>query len=139
MENLIEISDRAQQYYEDTKSWVSDLKFLKIENDFFHHLQLDYFVELADQKDLDQLKEIFDKLLKLKLTIREADMQCSMQLERLALIVDNTIPEDISYLSLENNKLFDLMQSLTKDDRDIKLGLFYLVEKVKDTRKLLLD
>jgi len=139
MENLIEISDRAQQYYNDTKSWVSDLEFLKIESGFFHHLQLDYFVELTEQADLDQLKGIADKLSKLKLEIREGSMQCSMQLERLALIVDNTIPEDISYLSLENNKLFGLMQSLNKDNHEVKLELFSLVEKVKRGQNLLLD
>jgi predicted nuclease with TOPRIM domain len=138
MENVTEMSDRAEQYYISTKRWVSDLEFFQIETDFLRHLQQDYFIRLFEPTDVEKLKDIGNKLLKLQLDMKDAHMQCSMQLDRLSQIAENEVAEDISYLAIENNALSDLISSLTAEYYDVKKELFKLAEGVMRENKFLL-
>lgn len=139
MENVTEMSDRAEQYYISTKRWVSDLEFFQIETDFLRHLQSDYFIRLFEPNDVQQLKDVGNKLLKLQLDMKDAHMQCSIQLDRLSLIAENIVTEDISYLSIENNTLSDMIVTLTQEYYDVKKELFKLAESVMRENKFLLD
>jgi predicted nuclease with TOPRIM domain len=138
MENVTEMSDRAEQYYISTKRWVSDLEFFQIETDFLRHLQQDYFIRLFEPTDVEKLKDVGNKLLKLQLDMKDAHMQCSMQLDRLSQIAENEVTEDISYLAIENNTLSDLISTLTAEYYDVKKELFKLAEGVMRENKFLL-
>lgn len=139
MENVTEMSDRAEQYYISTKRWVSDLEFFQLETDNLRHLQQDYFIRLFEPTDVQQLKDVGIKLLKMQLDMKDAHVQCSMQLDRLSLIAKNEATEDISYLAIENNTLSDQMNTLTAEYQGVKKELFKLVESVRRANKFSLD
>lgn len=71
--------------------------------------------------------------------MKDAHMQCSMQLDRLSQIAENEVAEDISYLAIENNLLSDLISTLTQEYYDVKKELFKLAEGVMRENKFLLD
>ncbi|AMR30152.1 hypothetical protein A0256_01325 [Mucilaginibacter sp. PAMC 26640] len=137
MENITEMSERAEQYYISTKRWVSDLEFFQIETNFLRHLERDYFIRLFEPTDVSQLKNVGMKLLKLQSDINDAHMQCSMQLDRFSLIAENQATEDISYLAIENNTLSDLISMLTAEYYNVKKELFKLAEGVMRENKFL--
>ncbi|MFD1256634.1 hypothetical protein ACFQ3S_07480 [Mucilaginibacter terrae] len=139
MENVTEMSDRAEQYYISTKRWVSDLEFFKIETDFLRYLQQDYFIRLFEPTDIEKLKDVGNKLLKLQLDMKDAQLKCAMQLNRLTLIAENFSTEDISYLAIENASLYDLITTLTQEYYDVKKELFKLAESVMRENKFLMD
>jgi len=138
MENVTEMSDRAEQYYISTKRWVSDLEFFQIETDFLRHLQYDYFIRLFEPTDVEQLKDVGNRLLKLQLDMKAAHMECSMQLDRLTLIAENKSTEDINYLAVENYSLADQINALTQGYYTVKKELFKLAESVMRENKFLL-
>lgn len=139
MENVTEMSDRAEQYYLAAKRWGADLGFFEIETDFLLRLQQDYFIRLTEQVDGGTLKTIDDKILALQLDMHDAGVRCQAHLDRFASIAENVTPEDISYLMIENNSLSDLMINLTKEYQEVKKELFTLVKRVLHENKLLLD
>jgi len=137
MENITEMSDRAEQYYTAAKRWISDLNFFEIETDFLLQLQRDYLLRLAGKVTGTALKAIDDQLLALQLDMHEAGVRCQAQLDRLAAVAENVTPEDISYLLIENNGLADLMIQLNQEYQEVKKELFTQVKRVMHERKLL--
>ena len=137
MENITEMSDRAEQYYISTNRWVSDLEFFQVEADFLRNLQQDYFISLSEPVDIEKLKDIGNKLLKLQLNMKDAHKECSLQLDRLTQIAENKATEDISYLSVKSNSLSDLISNLTQEYFDVKKELFQLAENIMREKKFL--
>lgn len=139
MENLTEMSDRAEQYHTLAKRWSSDLEFFQIETDFLLQLQRDYLIRLTGKVAGETLKAIDDQILGLQLDMHEAAVRCREQLDRLTAIAENVTPEDISYLLTENNGLADLMVNLNQEYQEVKKALFTQVKRVMHEYKLLTD
>jgi len=130
MENEIEISSRSEAYYVITRRWASDLEFFKIETNFLHRLQQDYFIRSTDEFTVEKLREISFQLVRLHDDMRSADSQLNSQLKKIEAIAENEIPENIKVLSITHLALSHLMTNLIDEYRDIKKQLFTLVETI---------
>jgi hypothetical protein len=130
MENEIEISARSEADYIVTRRWLSDLEFFKVEATFLHRLQQDYFIRSDDQSTIEKLKIIGHQLLRLHEDMVSADAQLNGQLENIAAIAENEMPENVKDLTVNQLALGHLMTNLIDEYREVKKELFTLVESI---------
>jgi hypothetical protein len=130
MENEIIISARAEAFYVVTRRWLSDLEFFKIEANFLHNLQQDYFIRSADQPAIEKLKTIGQQLAKLHADMKLAVSHLKTQINSIDMIVENKVPEDVKVLSVTQLTLGHSMTQLIDEYRRVKKQLFELVENI---------
>jgi hypothetical protein len=131
MENTVPLPTGSLKYYVNAKNWVSDLDFFTLENTFISRLLDDYFIRLSDSIDVEKLRIIGRKLIKLQEDKYYSDTILSEQFENLKLLTEQIIPENNANLACKQMEMEYLMTNLNSEYREVKKELFTLVDTVK--------
>jgi len=125
------MSDRSAEYHVIAKRWKADLEFFKIESAFLRRLKQDYyFTRLKNYRNMEQLQQAGDHLLKLQLAILQAEDQVDAQLHQLKEVAENRLEENTQKLALGNAAVGHSMIQLTHEYHEVKKQLFAAVETI---------
>jgi hypothetical protein len=139
MDTTAELSANAQQYYNLSRHWASDIEFFKIETVLIRHLLDNYFVRLLNPIHFENLRQTRAKLFELGKVENELRKQLSNHLKQLELVAKNIIPENTRNLADAQGGIESLVSKLAKDFREIKKELFALVERTMTETKLIAE
>lgn len=136
METLNAMSARSVQYYVISRKWSSDLDFYKIETAFLHRLIEDHFIRLSAPDNINALKTIGKKLLRLEVEISNADKVLTDQIKQIELMTEDIVIENAEALAVTQVKLEKMISDITRQFREVKINLFQLVEHVMKNRNM---
>jgi hypothetical protein len=130
METLNALSARSLQYYVMAEHWASDLKFFKIETAFFDKLIKEYFIPIGEISGMEALRDLLDKINRLKEDEQATCKMLTEQLQQLELMAEDFIPENIDSIQGKQVQLEYLVTNLTHEFREVKKDLFVKIENI---------
>jgi len=130
------ISAISQQYYIMAEHWASDLEFYKLETVFLRGLLEDHFMELCEQKYLEELKRSGKLLMDLDREEYECEQLINLQLTKLGLLAKYSLLDNKEELRISQLEIEGIVMNLTRDYQNIKKGIFKLIEDVLKQNKL---
>ena len=118
----------ADEMYEESKKWLSELSFIKDEHLFFEDIIKTYTLQLINDKEFSETKEMVDVLNK------------SQKRNNLLIESVKTHKNDIKILldGIDQPKedLIILVSDFFKDYKAIKTHLFRMIKKIMKSEKL---
>lgn len=130
------ISAISQQYYIMAEHWASDLEFYKLETVFLRGLLEDHFMELCEQKYLEELKRSGKLLMDLDKEEYECEQLINLQLTKLGLLAKYSLLDNKEELRISQLEIEGIVMNLTRDYQNIKKGIFKLIEDLLKENKL---
>jgi hypothetical protein len=131
METTFSLPETALKYHLSAKSWVSDLDFFKLENTFINGLLDDYLSRLSDALAIEKLKQIGERLTKLRDDNHYSNTVLSEQFKNLTLSGMDNAPENIADMACKQKEMEYLMTNLNSGYREVKIELFTLARTTK--------
>ena len=131
MKTPVKLSSKASQYYVIAERWGSDLDFFKVEDNFYHHLLDKYVNSSSSTEHLEKLKKLGRELKILEEERLKVEILVGELLNRIALMADDKVPENLKEVETSHTTIELLMIDLIKKYRRFKRDLFNTVENIK--------
>ncbi len=136
----MKVKERTHRYIEwispddmhsETIQWISELKFVKVEQLFLNNLVKHYTIQLADEKNYAKSKEIVGAILDAENEVKILMKKIQAHENQLEIMVDDIDQPKMERAYKETHKELMLeMQRYLKRYRGLKKQLFSLISKV---------
>lgn len=131
MKTAVNLSSKSSRCYVIAERWASDLEFFTIESIFFQHLLKKYAISFSTSADLENLKKHGRELRTLDEERQKIEILVHEQLELIALVAEDVVPENLEKIETTQTTLESLMIEVTKRYRELKKKLFTTVENIE--------
>jgi len=126
----------AEIMHKNSIEWLSDLKFIKVEQLFFDDLIRSYTLQLIDLKHFTESKTIIDKLSKLQTKTDLLIESVKTHKSDLKIMVDGIDqPKEEEGYKNEHRGLIVEICDFVKEYRVLKTELFSLIKNIKKEEK----
>ncbi len=126
----------AEEMHEDSVQWMSELKFVKGEQQFLNNLVKSYTLQLIDPEVFDKSKKIIDAISSAEKEVVKLMKAVQVHENQLEIMVD-----DLDELEMEKTyrnahcKLRSDIDRYLGQYRKLKTGLFRMLSKVMKKQK----
>ncbi|MGB5238984.1 MAG: hypothetical protein WBM43_13070 [Flavobacteriaceae bacterium] len=131
-----------EDMHTETVQWLSELNFVRDEQDFLNRLVKHYTIQLADARRLDKSRAIVGAILEAEKEVKVLMKKIQAHENQLNIMVDDIDQPAMERAYKETHKeLMILMQRYLEEYRELKKQLFELVSKVikKEKQQRLLN
>lgn len=131
-----------EDMHTETVQWLSELNFVRDEQDFLNRLVKHYTIQLADARMLDKSRAIVGAILEAEKEVKVLMKKIQAHENQLNIMVDDIDQPAMERAYKETHKeLMILMQRYLEEYRELKKQLFDLVSKVikKEKQQRLLN
>ena len=123
----------AEELHNDSKEWILELEFLNDEYLFFEDLVKWNTLQLIDFQSYSKSKEIVEVLSDSKKTNDKLIELVRKHENNLLALVDSA--DESKAYKKEHKTLIVLFKNHLKEQRELKLSLFYILKKIKKNEK----
>jgi len=126
----------ADDMHQQSRTWISELNFIKDEQHFFEDLITSYTRKLIETKKFASHKELIDSLNESRRTIKPIIKQIVKHESELEIMVDgiDQLEEEAAYKD-KHRELIDEVNYFLKHYRNIKRQLFGMIKEIMRTEK----
>ena len=126
----------AEDMHEASKKWISELSFVKDEQQFFEDLIKSYTLQLLDSQNFPKSKEIVESLNKLQKKNYTLIKMIKTHENKLQIIVDgiDQLKEEKTYKNKHRALILDVSKFL-REYRKLKTQLFDIIKVVMKKEK----
>ncbi len=118
------------------RHWQSDLEFYGDEIRFLCGLIDKYFIWLSEDENINLVRALSEKLLKLSTERKELSEKISAHLSQLARVIENVFPREEAQFRNEHVQLESRLSDFLKTFREVKKQVFAVTEQVMEEEKL---
>lgn len=132
----------TEEMHQETKSWLSELKFIRDEQFFLDDLVRSYTLQLIDSAFFNESKQIIEKIRKAEKDLELILKKVQLHETQLKIMMDGVDQLKMEKAYIETHKeLINSINEYTRNYRNIKQGLFQTVSALmkKDKQKRLLN
>lgn len=127
----------ADEMYEESKKWLSELSFIKDEHLFFEDIIKTYTLQLINDKEFSETKEIVDVLNKSQKRNNLLIESVKTHKNDIKILLDGIDqPKEEENFKKEHKDLIILVSDFFKDYKAIKTHLFRMIKKIMKSEKL---
>lgn len=120
-----------EDMHTETVQWLSELNFVRDEQDFLNNLVKHYTIQLADARRLEKSRAIVGAILDAEKEVKVLMKKIQAHENQLDIMVDDIDQPAMERAYKETHKeLMILMQRYLEEYRELKKRLFDLVSKV---------
>ncbi len=127
----------AEEMHKNSKSWLTELSFIKDEHLFFEDLIKSFTIQLLGEKDFIDIKEIID-------AVNRSEKENNMLIEAikvhesdLQIMIDGIDqPKEEEGYKKEHRELITMISDYLKNYKKLKAQLFEIISKIMKNEKM---
>ena len=126
----------AEQMHDDSKEWLSELKFIRDEHLFFIDLITTFTMQLVDSKKFASNKEVIDTLNRSQKRNNSIIEAVKIHENQLQIMVDGVdeLAKENAYIK-EHRDLILVITEFLKEYQAVKKQLFTIIKNIKKEEK----
>ncbi|MFX0557910.1 hypothetical protein ACOCEA_14010 [Maribacter sp. CXY002] len=128
-------SEKAAEYYERVKSFISEFEFYKDDIRFIDILISRFLDDMLKHENLDELRESMIRLHRLKSLCNTLLKNLKQHLQNLGKISESTYKDKIDKLEESQNKLEETVKSFKNEFQNIKHEIYSFADDYLEIKK----